>query len=126
MSSATMAANGSARSSTAGRFLISKMVPCTGANARITLAWRGQNAVRSMNWMWRLHHQLLHSCPVRSRYAQAHPWRSLQSLNLHTPGAFSSVGSEGTALACGIAAVGCPSRPGESLEPERREEPADC
>src|SRR4029077_21071109 len=110
MSSATSAASGSARSSTAGRFLISKIAPAVGASARITLAWRGQNGVRSMNVMCLRHHQLLHSFPDRSLYAQAQPWRSLQSLHLQTPGALvpCSPGLEGrgiAVLACGIAAV---------------------
>ena len=65
-SSATSAASGSARSSTAGRFLISKIVFAVGARARITLACLGQKGVRSMNWMWRRHHQLLHLRPVMS------------------------------------------------------------
>src|SRR5450759_4075350 len=58
MSSATSAARGRARSSTAGRFLISKIVFAVGARARITLACRGQKGVRSMNWMCLRHHPL--------------------------------------------------------------------
>jgi len=96
--------------------LISKIVLAVGASARITLACRGQNGVRSMNWMWRRHHQLLHLRPVKSVYAHAHPRRSLQSLYVHTPAglwpserAGSGVGSSissSTAASAEIASTG--------------------
>src|SRR6266849_4291961 len=76
------------------------MVLAVGASARITLACRGQNGVRSMNWMCRRHHQLLHSRPLRSLYAQAQPRRSSQSTKVQTPGGL------GPSVRCGMAACG--------------------
>src|SRR5260370_27375405 len=76
------------------------MVLAVGASARITLAWRGQHGVRSMTWMWRRHHQLLHSRPVRSLYAQAQPRRSAQSTKVQTPGGL------GPSVRAGIATGG--------------------
>ena len=58
MSPPTSAARASERSPTAGRCLISWIVPAVTARALMTLAWRRQKGSSPTEWMCLPHHQV--------------------------------------------------------------------